>query len=118
MSIPQPVRTTPTEVWFTNPNTPTRHGYIHRQLTSQTSGGATRYVVLADDGIMYVTDERYIELPTSPTILRAEEHINFVLQYLRVYAARTSWGTTCINRLEESLYELAKPEATDRSFES
>lgn len=109
------------EVWFTLPGSLTRHGYIRTCLKSTTQG-IKRYVVVDDYGVLYVADERYIERPTSRAILSAEDHISSVITTMAQQANASdasgmsaSWISECIRNLQHALYELAKPEATDRS---
>lgn len=106
-----------TEVWFTLPGHLTRHGYIRTRLKPTTTHGTRRYVVADDYGVLFVADERYIERPTSRAILAAEERINaaIVLLVQHTQDPSTSWVADCIRDLKDALYELAKPEATDRS---
>ena len=103
-----------TEVWFTNPGSSTRHAYIRAHLPPSLLGGPERYVVMDDDGVIHVTDQRYMVRPTSRVILQAEGHIQTVLSVLH-RNRQTDWAADCIRELEDALYELAKPEATDRT---
>lgn len=113
------VMTQGTEVWFTLPGNATRHGYIRTFLKPTVPHGSKRYVIADDYGVLFVADERNIERPTSRAILSAESDIVMVIAAMAKHAqaprSETAWVKGCIRDLEHALYELAKPEATDRS---
>lgn len=102
------------EVWFTNPGSVPRHGHIRARVPPVLPGGPERFVVVDDDNVFYVTDERYIERPTSQAILNAERNIQDGLALLSDHATEAGWVLQCMAELETALYELAKPEATSR----